>query len=378
MSEQETPTRGDRPARAHRWHPIRRTGQVIGRTTVKAWDDSIFSHSATAAFWQVLSLPPLFLGVLGMLGYVGDWFGPNTIDIIEGKIITFSGAVFNESVVDQIIQPTVNDVLVRGRLEFVSVGFVLSLWAGSSAISAFVDAIVEAHGQNEHRHPVWQRLFALLLYVVFLFLAVFTMPLVALGPALIMDLIPDSWDQLGSEMVRTFYYPAVAVLLLFGLTTLYKVALPRSLPWHRLLAGAILAGAVFYAASTGLRVYLGAVTRTGYTYGALATPIAFLLFAFSLGFAIMLGAEFNATIQEIWPARATRIEQVRRWLANQAQAASERPDEQRPVTSQLLRLASGSIRVVTDQPASELRSHHGRHEADPADDDEVVEQLKKP
>lgn len=375
MSEQEQATRAEPVVRRHRWHPIRRTGQVIGRTASRAWDDSIFSHSATAAFWQVLSLPPLLLGVLGMLGYVGDWFGPNTIEIIEGKIITFSGAIFNESVVEQIIQPTVNDVLVRGRLEIVSVGFVLSLWAGSSAISAFVDAIVEAHGQTEHRHPVWQRLFALLLYVVFMFLAVFTMPLVALGPAIIMDLIPDSWDRIGSEMVHTFYYPAVALLLLFGLTTLYKVALPRSLPWHRLLAGAMLAGAVFYAASTGLRVYLGAVTRTGYTYGALATPIAFLLFAFFLGFAIMLGAEFNATIQEIWPARATRIEQVKMWLATQAQAASDRPED-RPVTSHLLRLASGSIRVVTDRPARGPHAH-GKHEANPSDD-AVVETLKNP
>lgn len=372
MSEQAQISSAELNAPAQRWHPIRRAGQVVGRTAVRAWDDSIFSHAATAAFWQVLSLPPLLLGVLGMLGYVGDWFGPNTVQIIEGKIITFSGAVFNESVVEQIIQPTVNDVLIRGRLEIVSVGFLLSLWAGSSAISAFVDAIVEAHGQTEHRHPVWQRLFALLLYVIFLILAVFTMPLVALGPALILDLIPDSWDRIGTELVQTFYYPAVAVLLLFGLTTLYKVALPRSLPWHRLLAGAVLAGFVFYAASTGLRVYLGTVARTGLTYGALATPIAFLLFAFSLGFAIMLGAEFNATIQEMWPARATRIEQVRAWLANQAQTA--RPDE-RPMTTHLLRLASGSIRVVAERPPQRTRSHHGKHEADPAEDD-VVEQLK--
>ena len=34
-----------------------------------------------------------------------------------------------------------------------------------------------------------------------------------------------------------------------------------------------------------------------HTYGALATPIAFLLFAFFLGFAIMIGAELNAAIE---------------------------------------------------------------------------------
>ena len=56
----------------------------------------------------------------------------------------------------------------------------------------------------------------------------------------------------------------------------------------------MLATAVFLVATVGLRIYLTYITSTGYTYGALATPIAFLLFAFFLGFAIMIGAELNA------------------------------------------------------------------------------------
>ena len=87
------------------------------------------------------------------------------------------------------------------------------------------------------------------------------------------------------------------------LTTLYKVALPHSLPWRRLLPGALLAMVVFIAATTGLRVYIAVLTSTGYTYGALATPIAFLLFAFLLGLSIVLGAHLNNAVEEVWPAR---------------------------------------------------------------------------
>ena len=83
---------------------------------------------------------------------------------------------------------------------------------------------------------------------------------------------------------------------------LYRVALPKPLPTHRLVLGSVLATVVFLLATLGLRVYLTWITSTGYTYGALATPIAFLLFAFFLGFAIMMGAELNAAIQEEWPA----------------------------------------------------------------------------
>ena len=51
---------------------------------------------------------PLLLGLLGSIGYVGGWFGPDTVDIIESKIITFSRTAFSESVVDQLISPTVD------------------------------------------------------------------------------------------------------------------------------------------------------------------------------------------------------------------------------------------------------------------------------
>ncbi len=325
-------------------HPFRLVWRVTVRTASKAWDDSIFSKAATAAFWQTLSLPPLLLGVLGSLGFVAAWFGPNTIEIIESKIVTFSSTVFSDSVVDGIIEPTVQDILVQGRGGVVSAGFVLSLWAGSSAISTFVDSIVEAHGQQDARNPIWQRIFALLLYVGFLVVAMFVLPLVALGPTYMQRLLPDSWFEVGSELIDVLYYPAVGLLLIAGLTTLYKVALHRSLPWHRLLGGALLAGLFFMLASAVLRFYLTWVTATGYTYGALATPIAFLLFTFFLGFAVVLGAEFNATIQEFFPARATRLAQMREWLA--AQAAYE---ESGPVGAVAWRLATGPIRLAGDR-----------------------------
>lgn len=327
-------------------HAVRQGWQVVVTTADSAWDHSIFSKAATAAFWQTLSLPPLLLGLIGSLGYVGGWFGPGTLEIITSKIMTFIRSIFSDSVVDQIIAPTVEDVLGRGRADVMSLGFVLSLWAGSSAISTFVDSIVEAHHQQDHRHPVWQRIFGLLLYVVFLVLAVFTLPLVALGPTMIGRLLPDSWYDLGSRIVDTFYYPAVGLLLLVGLTTLYKVALPKTLPWHRLLGGAVLAGVFFLGSSVGLRWYLTWIAGTGYTYGALATPIAFLLFTFFLGFSVVLGAEFNATVQKFWPARATRLEQWRIWLAEQA-AQDPSPDSG-PVTNLTRRLTSATPIRLSD------------------------------
>lgn len=298
MTEQTPP-----PSRHHVW-------RISRRALAKSWDDSIFSESAQAGFWSVLSLPPLLLGMLGSLSYIAPLFGPDTLPMIQARLIGAAGQFFSQNVVNEIIEPTVRDIVQGARGEVVSLGFIISLWAGSSAISAFVDSVVEAHDQTPLRHPVRQRFFALFLYVVMQVAIIAAAPFLALGPRKIAEHLPANW----SYFLHLGYYPALALTLILGVTALYRVSLPNPLPTHRLIVGALLASSVFVLATMGLRIYLRYITRTGYTYGALATPIAFLLFAFFLGFAIMLGAELNAAIEEEWPASSTHALRVRRWL----------------------------------------------------------------
>lgn len=315
-----------KPSRHHIW-------RISKRTLSKSWDDSIFSESAQAGFWSVLSLPPLLLGMLGSLAYIAPLFGPDTLPTIQNQLINFANSFFSKNVVNEIIEPTVHDIVLGARGEVVSLGFVISLWAGSSAISAFVDSVVEAHDQTPLRHPVRQRFFALGLYVVMLVFVIAAAPFVALGPRKISSYLPDSWDN----VLQYGYYPALVLALVVAVTILYRVSLPKPLPTHRLVWGALLATAVFVVATMGLRFYLTWITSTGYTYGALATPIAFLLFAFFLGFAIMIGAELNAAIEEEWPAPIPHADQVWTWLRSKAKSLSDKDvdkdvdrDEQAP------------------------------------------------
>jgi membrane protein len=301
-----------KPSRHHLW-------RIARRTLSKSWDDSIFSESAQAGFWSALSLPPLLLGMLGSLSYIAPLFGPDTLPTIQNRLISAASGFFSKNVVNEIIEPTIRDIVAGARGEVVSLGFVISLWAGSSAVSAFVDSVVEAHDQTPLRHPVRQRFFALLLYVVMLVVAIVAAPFVAVGPRKVAEHIPHSW----ADLLRFGYYPALALGLLLAMTFLYRASLPKPLPSHRLVVGALLATTVFVVATAGLRVYLRYITSTGYTYGALATPIAFLLFAFFLGFAIMLGAELNAAIQEEWPAPIPHTHRLRSWLRSRTQARAD-------------------------------------------------------
>jgi membrane protein len=325
MSEQSA-----KPSRHHIW-------RITKRALAKSWDDSIFSESAQAGFWSALSTPPLLLGMLGSLAYVAPLFGPDALPSIEKSAISAAHSLFSSSVVNEIIEPTVRDITAHARGEVVSLGFLLSLWAGSSAIATFVDSVVEAHDQTPLRHPVRQRLFALFLYVVGLVAAVVAAPVVVVGPRKVSEHIPDTL----ANALRYGYYPVLILGLIFAVVILYRVSLPEPLPTHRLMFGAVLATAVFVIATLGLRVYLRWITSTGYTYGALSTPIAFLLFAFFGGFAIMLGAELNAAIQEEFPAPRTHAHRLRNWLYTRSPA--------------LKRTAESLSNPVTTNPATQQR-----------------------
>ena len=61
------------------------------------------------AFWQTLSLPPLLLGLFGILSYVGDLYGPDTVTAVQNQVVDLVGRVFSREAVEDIIAPTVAD-----------------------------------------------------------------------------------------------------------------------------------------------------------------------------------------------------------------------------------------------------------------------------
>jgi membrane protein len=294
--------------------------QVLGAALAKAWRDRVLGLSAEAAFWQILSVPPLLIGLLGSLGYLTSVLGDQSIVEIEDRLLDASAKVLTPDVVDSLVAPTLADILGSGRLELVSVGFLLALWAGSSATATFMNTIVIAYDQRDVRGPVRTRLKALWLFVVGLVLAVLMLPLLVLGREVLVDLLPDGWQSVGAMLINGLYWPAVLIGLLLALTSFYHVVLADRLPWRRHLPGAALAVGFFLVAAVLLRTYVSDILTVALPYGALATPIAALLFCFTFGLAVLLGAELNTVIQQRWPAPLRRHDKRRR---NRRQAKLE-------------------------------------------------------
>jgi membrane protein len=292
---------------------VRHGRTLATRTISKAWGDRILGLSAETAFWQLLSLPSLFLALLGALGYVARLIGPETVTRAQNQLLVGFGKAFSPAVVDQLIAPTVRVVLRGGRADVVSVGFLLALWAGSSATATFVNIITIAYGMRDLRGAVRSRLLALWLYLCSIVVGTVLLPMLVLGPTLLTDAVPRRARPTARTVITDLYWPVVVLLLMLALTTLYHLAPPRRLRWTRGLPGAVLAMVIFLGGSAGLRLYIGFVLDNNTAYATLATPIAALLFFYVLAFGVLLGAEFNAAMEDLHPSTAKPARERGHW-----------------------------------------------------------------
>jgi membrane protein len=308
---------------------VRLLPRLLRRTIAKAWTDRVLGLSAEAAFWQLLSLPSLFLALVATLGYASRWFGNATVDRTEQRIETTLSSAFSQEVVREVIHPMLHEVLHSGRADIISLGFLIAVWAGSSATATFVNTITIAYDMRDLRGAVRSRLLALWLFLGSVVIGVVVLPMLVLGPTVLKRITPKSTRATLSTIIDAGYYPVVVVLLMISLTTLYHLAPPRRLPWRRGVPGAILAILVFLAGAAGLRTYITFIVAHNHAaYGTIAAPIAALLFFFVLAIGVLLGAEFNAAIEQHSPSkpRKPRILNPREW--QRADPPTENPGDQ--------------------------------------------------
>ncbi|MEU7108245.1 YihY/virulence factor BrkB family protein [Streptomyces sp. NPDC046215] len=277
--------------------------------------------AAEAAFFTLLSLPPLLLGLLGLLGYLDDWTGTNTIGSIQENLLKASATVLSDKGVNEIAKPLLRDV-TKGRPDVISVGFAIALWSGSRAVNVFVDTITIMYGLEGKRGIVRTRLLAFLLYIVALLIGAVALPLMVAGPEAVVNVVPWSAD-----VVRFLYWPVVILLSVVFLTTLYHVSVPVRSPWQEDIPGALVALMMWLLGSFLLRIYLTHTVEGLTIYGSLAAPVAVLLWIGVSAFAVLVGAAVNAALDRVWPSVATaaaRAEVDRLRVAAAAQEAAER------------------------------------------------------
>ena len=308
---------GSRADRLPGWVPAwtRQAGEVLWRlivsTVASCMRYRVTGLAGEAAFFAVLSVPPLVFMLAGGVGIVSDRFTPAQIADVRAAIIDLSQRALTDRAVDRIIIPTIDDVLNEPRFDVISLGFVLALWSGSRALNVFIVTITVMHGLGGHRGIVKTRALSFLLYILAMITGVVTVPLVVAGPTLVRRVLPNR-----SEFLMTFYWPTIIVICICFLATLYHVSVPVRTNWSFNLPGATFALGAWVAGSALLRWVLTVTAADSRSiFGPLAAPIAVLLWLYLLALAVLIGAAVNAAFDSVFPQKSTtraRLELVQR------------------------------------------------------------------
>ncbi len=267
--------------------------RLVARTVSSCFRYRVTGLAAEAAFFAILSLPPLIFGLAGTIGYIARQYQVSQVDVLKDRVVDLASQALTPSTVDEVIVPTLDDVLGGGRIDVISIGFVLALWSGSRALNVFIDTISIMYGLGGHRGIVKTRALSFSLYVIALVIGIVAVPLVLVGPDVVAEIVPDE-----AAFLREMYWPLVLVLSVGFMATLYHLSVPAKKTWRSGIPGAVFTLTMWILGSFFVRWALGWSSGGASIYGPLAAPIAVLLWLYVLSISVLIGAAINAAIDK--------------------------------------------------------------------------------
>jgi membrane protein len=254
--------------------------------------DNLTDLAAALTYYALLSIFPMLLAVLSILGLFGE---SATRPLIDNLRELAPGPAR-----DTVITAVENLQRSQGAA---GVLFVVSLagalWSASRYIAAFMRAANVIYEVDEGR-PIWKKIPVRLGMTVVLAIALVaaTLAVVVTG-----DLARQVGDLLGlADRAVTVWtwakWPVAIVLVALLLALLYWAAPNVRHPGFRWLTpGAGLAIVVWVAGSVGFTIYLANFSSYNRTYGALAGVIIFLVWLWLTNLGVLLGAQLNAELE---------------------------------------------------------------------------------
>ncbi|MCZ0702826.1 membrane protein [Natronobacillus azotifigens] len=263
----------------------------IGKKFVDRFNDNeVTGQSARLAYFFLLSLFPLLIFLVTLLGYlpidyqdVMDFMatyipGEDTLGIIENNL-------------DQVVDNRSGSLL--------SIGILGTLWSASNGINAIMRSFNKAYKVEEDRSFIVSRLIAILLLFAMLIVIVVALLLPVFGRMIgvyIFSLfgVTDEFVQVWN-MLRWIISSSIFFIVFLAL---YKLAPNKKVYFRDAVFGAIFTTVGWQLVSLGFSFYVNELGNYSATYGSLGGIIVLMIWFYITGMIIITGGEINAFIAE--------------------------------------------------------------------------------
>ncbi|MBV9212492.1 MAG: YihY/virulence factor BrkB family protein [Actinobacteria bacterium] len=266
---------------------------VFRRTFDESLDDNLGDWAAALTYYAVLSLFPMLIVLVALLGLIGQ---ASTVDTLIASL----GRAGLNGIANSVDGPLHGVVRNKGGAgALVGFGLLGSLWSASIYIGAFMRASNAIYEVQEGR-PFWKRK---PMQVAITLVMVLLCALVAVALVLTGSLAQAVGDAIGVgrgavHAWEVAKWPVMLIIVMTVFALLYYVAPNVRQPKFRWVTpGGMLAVLIWVAASAAFGVYVANYGSYNKTYGALASVITFLVWLWLTNLALLIGAEFDSELE---------------------------------------------------------------------------------
>jgi len=253
--------------------------------------DRVSLAAAGCGFYATLALFPAISTLISVYGLI---FNVQSVEqqlhVVRDLLPPPAFALIDERVRQLVGQAT--DTLSTSLI----VSLAITFWSAAAGTKSVLSALNVAYDTTERRSIVGFQLIALLMtlcavagaalgiaVLVFLPTAISFVGLSAYGAALI--------NGASTIMLIVLVGGTIALLYRYGPSR-------RPPPNLHIFPGAILATLLWLIASAGLSFYVSRIASFGVTYGSLGAVVAIMLWFYISAYAVLLGAELNAQLEQ--------------------------------------------------------------------------------
>lgn len=273
--------------------PARSWWAILKRTVGEFQDDNLTDWAAALTYYGVMSLFPMLIVLVALLGLVGQ---ETTITTITDSLRT---AGLND--VAKNIQGPLDEIVRNkgGAGALVGFGLLAALWSASGYVGAFTRAMNTIYEVREGR-PFWKLrpLQVVITLATVLLISLVLIALVVSGPIAKAVGIALGVGDTTVTVWGIAKWPVLLVLLIGMVAGLYYIAPNVRQPRLRWISpGGIVAVLTWILASAGFGLYVSNFNSYGKTYGTLGSVITFLVWMWISNLALLFGGELDSELE---------------------------------------------------------------------------------
>lgn len=260
---------------------------ILLRTKDSISNDNVGLIAAGMAFYSLLAIFPAIAALVSIYGLFAD---PQQVQqhlqAVSGIMPERVVAILGEQMAK--VARSSSDALSLAAAGSI----ILALWGATKGVTAFMQAMNIAYGEEEKRGFIRLNLTALALTLFMVLLALLALVTIVALPAVI-DLLP--LGPATNLLITVLRWPLLALIFIATLEVLYRYTPSRrEAKWRWVSPGSVTAIVLWLIASIAFSVYVRNFGNYNETYGSLGAVVAMMMWLWISAFVVVMGAELNA------------------------------------------------------------------------------------